>query len=83
MVRWHTLSASRGFNKAMSALGHMYSIGLGVEKNFLQSYMWYSLALSHGLKEVEPSLKLVTNRLTAEQIEAAQQLARQWKPAKD
>jgi len=83
MVKWVKLSASRGYNAAMAAMGYMHNYGTGLEQDLVQAYTWYSLAVSHCLKDVEPTLELVEKKLTAEQLVEAQQLARQWKPASD
>lgn len=62
-----------GAGQGRSRLGELYLEGLGVPKDYVQAYMWFSL-FGHG-----QNLDDVKSRMTPDQIQLAQQLAEQWK----
>ena len=62
----------------------MYENGWGVPQDYIQAFMWYSLAASDRTDEDRETA--VTNRdsvaqeMYSEQMAEAQRLAREWKP---
>ena len=42
--------------------------------------MWWNLSGSNGYKDAVKNRKLVETKMTPQQIEKAQELARNWKP---
>ncbi|HIL25070.1 MAG TPA: hypothetical protein EYG19_06680, partial [Verrucomicrobia bacterium] len=42
--QWFVRAADAGHPKAQSNLGHLYAMGIGVEKNIVQAYQWFALA---------------------------------------
>ena len=44
-VKWYTVAAKRGHNKAQVMLGKMYYFGHGVEKNLHEAEKWLNLSL--------------------------------------
>ncbi len=62
-------------------LGLAYGDGQGVSQDFVQSYMWFELSLNHGYKDAAQGRDAAAKQMSVEQIEQAQKLARDWKPA--
>jgi TPR repeat protein len=85
MVKWYRLAAEQGSVDAQAVLGGAYVDGTGVSKNYILAHMWFNLAAA---REEKPDLRsfYVSRRreleklMTPDQIAAAQQLAREWKP---
>ena len=89
-MKWYRKAAEQGIADAQYFLGVMYDKGEGVSQDRVQSYMWYSLAASrYSDPDVEKremvvmSRGIVASKMTPEQIEEAQRLAREWKPKKE
>ena len=62
----------------------MHANGDGVPQDFVEAHMWYDLAAAQlSGEERETSVRFrdaIAQRMTAEQIAAAQRLAREWTP---
>ena len=58
----------------------MYLNGQGVLKDYTLAHMWFNLANSNGQKDALKNRNIVERRMTASQIDKAQQLAKNWKP---
>ncbi len=58
----------------------MYAIGHGVPKDYVQAYVWYTLAASQGDDLAEKFKNHLEKSMTLDQIAEAQQRAREWKP---
>ena len=54
-------------------MGMLYLDGKGVQRDYVQAYMWFRLA------EVEPNLSFAGAHMTPEQILEAEGLAEEWK----
>ncbi|MGH7180592.1 MAG: hypothetical protein ACREJN_01300 [Nitrospiraceae bacterium] len=71
---------SRGGARAQYDLGLMYVNGQGVPQDFIRAYMWSHLAAAtssgSGAIELKKLQGDVTSRMTATQIEKAQEMAR-------
>ena len=81
-VKWYRLSAEQGDVQAQYNLGLMYADGLGVLQDHVSAYMWWNLAGSKGDKNAVTNKNTVEKDMTPQQIEKAQEMARNWKPKK-
>ena len=79
-VKWYRLAADQGYASAQYNLGYMYSNGQGVPQDYVQAHKWYNLAAAQGDADGAKNRDLVAKRMTPQQIERAQELARNWKP---
>ena len=84
---WFPL-AEQGEARAQYNVGLMYANGRGVPQDYVLAHMWWNLAGSNGVKEVEAfsavvNRNIVEKRMTPSQIAEAQRLARNWKPTKE
>jgi TPR repeat protein len=79
-VKWYRLAAAQGNEFAQVHLGAMYTKGRGVRQDFVRAYMWFSLAAaaSSGDSGDTATKKRgrIESKMTAEQIETAQEMAR-------
>ena len=77
-------AADQGNGAAQNTLGAMYALGQGVTQDYTQAYVWFHLAASTlSGTDRETAVKerdLAANRLTAEELMRAQQMAQDWKP---
>jgi len=71
--------AEQGYAEAQYNLGFMYRTGQGVPLNYIQAYMWNSLAAAQGLKIAIRDQYVLESFMTPEQLAEAQRLAREWK----
>jgi len=81
-VKWYRLAAEQGFAKAQFAMGAMYFEGQGVSKDYVLAHMWWNLSTSNGHKSAIHNRNIVEKKMSKQQIEKAQRLARNWKPKK-
>jgi TPR repeat protein len=58
----------------------MYGRGLGVPKDLVQAYMWFTLAAPQ-YKEAGKSVEIIAKQMTPAQVAEAQKLVIEWKPA--
>ena len=66
----------------MHDLGVIYAKGLGVPTDYVRAHMWFSLAAAQGEQRAAKTLiEMAERRMTPAQIDEAQKLARDWKPA--
>jgi uncharacterized protein len=85
---WYRKAAEQGNARGQASLGVMYDEGQGVLQDYVQPYMWCNLAGSHasdvgGFRDAVIDLRVkVAAKMTPEQIEEAQRMAREWKPTK-
>jgi TPR repeat protein len=85
MAKWYRLAAEQGAADAQAVLGSAYAEGTGVARNYILAHMWLNLAAAG---EKKPDLRSfyasrrgeLERLMTPDQIAAAQQLAREWKP---
>ncbi len=76
-------SAEQGYAEAQYNLGFMYRTGQGVPLNYIQAYMWNSLAAAQGLKIAIRDQYVLESFITPEQLAEAQRLAREWRRKND
>jgi TPR repeat protein len=82
-AKWYRVVAELRNPSAQYRLGVMYSKGEGVSQDYIQAHMWFSLATASGAairSEAKKSCDELAEKMTPEQIEKAQDLARNWKP---
>ncbi len=70
--------AEQGYATAQTNLGFMYAKGHGVPKDYVQAYVWYTLAASQGDALAEEFKDHLEKSMTPDQIAEAQRLAREW-----
>ena len=84
--KWYRRAADQGHAVAQNNLGMMYQEGLGVEQDYVEAYLWFSLAAAHGTSEIQTlateNRDQIASRLTAADIERAQNRTRDWKPVR-
>ena len=76
-------AADKGLPIAQYDLGMMYVNGNGVARDYVQAYMWMTLATVRTTDETEKTIFLLNTagvyaRLTKAQVAEAEQLHRQW-----
>ena len=80
--KYYRLAAEQGNNLAQNYLGVLYVLGQGVSKDYVLAYMWFSLSGSRGLKDGVKNQKRIEEKMSKQQIEKAQRMARNWKAKK-
>ena len=58
----------------------MYDNGQGVPQDYVLAHMWWNLSSSQGITTAIKGRNIVEKFMTPQQIEKAQELARNWKP---
>ena len=81
-AKWFRLAADQGLAEAQYNLGVMYANGEGVPQDYAQAHMWLNLAAAQGNESGKKGRDLVAGKMTPQQIDQAQELARNWKPKK-
>jgi TPR repeat protein len=81
-VKWYRLSAQQGDVDAQLKLGVSYGMGRGVPKDYALAHMWWNLSGSNGNKEAAENRDIVETKMTPQQIEKAEEMARNWTPKK-
>ena len=76
----YRVGAEKGDASAQFSLGFMYELGQGVPQDYVQAYMWFSLAAAQGTKGAAEWRERLAARMTPAQIAEAQKLASEWKP---
>lgn len=74
----YRFAANLGHRMAQYRLGLMRQDGLGVPRNRIHAYAWFSLASTDGMKEALQSLNDLESAMTPEEIKSAQTLAALW-----
>jgi hypothetical protein len=84
-ARWYRNAADQGSLVAQFRLSALYESGEGVLQDYIQAYMWISLAISRlQTPEYAAMRENVAAKMSSAQIAEAQRLAREWKSvAKD
>ena len=81
-VKLYRIAAEQGITSAQLNLGYMYQAGQGVLQDYVLAHMWWNIAGSNGDKNAVTSKNTVEKDMTPQQIEKAQEMARNWKPKK-
>jgi len=77
-LRWCRLAAEQGNASAQYNLGLRYGTGEGVPKNYVLAHMWFSISGSQGMKAASKNREVSEKRMSPEQIERAQEMAKNW-----
>lgn len=80
-VKWYRMAAEQGNANAQYFLGVMYDNGRGVPQDYVPAYMWVNIAAVNApageLKQMAAGYRdSIAKKMGAQQIDAAQQLAR-------
>ena len=74
-------NADLGHSDAQKHIGDLYFFGaLGLNRDYIQAYVWYSLAANNGDKRAAPRLFDTVNLLTPEQLVEAKHRLESWVP---
>ena len=76
-VKWYTLAAEQGHASAQTNLGLMYVNGTGVLQDYIRAHMWWNIAAANGHDAARKNRDIVAKKMTPEQIEKAQALAKE------
>ena len=71
-------AAQQGVVMAQYHLGFMYGQGEGVEQDYVQAYVWLSLAAAQGYETGQEYRDIVVGRLSEVQIEEARRLTGEY-----
>ena len=75
-MRWYMQAAEQGDTDAQNNLGLMYSKGQGVLQDNARAHMWFNIAAANGGKNAPQNRDILAAKMTPQQIERAQQMAR-------
>lgn len=85
-LKWFRMAAEQGYAGPQNNLGLMYERGRGVRQDFIRAHMWYNVAAAMlSGDDGEAAIKRrdhVASRMTAAQIEQAQEMARRCQQSK-
>ena len=79
LAQWRP-AADAGDRRAMLALGRLYVRGLGAPQDYVEAHKWFNLAASRGEAAAVKERGALSARMTPQQVAAAQELARLWRP---
>ncbi len=74
--------AERGDPVSQYYLGNMYTSGHGVAQDNVLAYMWHRLAAAQGHTGARGYLAILAEKMTPEEIDEAERLARDWELSK-
>ncbi len=72
--------AHQGNADAQFMMGYMYASGEGVPEDYTLAHAWFNLSAARGNDRAAKAREKIEEVMTPEQISAAQNLARRWKP---
>ena len=79
LTQWQA-AANGGDRRAMLALGRLYVQGLGVIQDYVEGHKWLNLAASRGEVAALHERDALAEKMTPQQIAAAQERAAAWRP---
>ncbi len=74
-AQWYLKASKQGVKEAQYRLGKLYAEGKGVPQDYEAAYAWYKVATHLGHKKSKLALDPTREKLSDEQLAAAQQLA--------
>ncbi len=80
--QWYEKAAAQGDARAQYNLGVRYARSHGVPQDYVKAHKWFNLAAANGEKWGAKFRDVLANQMTPAQIDAAEKLAREWKPIK-
>jgi hypothetical protein len=82
-ARWFRRAADQGHANAQAVLGSLYAVGLGVPKNFVNAYVWVTLALPRLEGRMRDRAEALKEELSAlmspAEIGEAKRIAGDWR----
>jgi TPR repeat protein len=84
MAKWYRRSAEQGYAAGMASLAKAYSFGLGVPRDSVEAFVWYSLAVDRlpagqRQRDAMASRDLMASRISPEELNAARERIKAWK----
>ena len=76
-IRWYKLAAQQGETLAQYNLAFMYYHGKGVLQDYVRAHMWFNIAAVGGDSDSTKSRETTASKMTAQQVEQAQRMARE------
>jgi TPR repeat protein len=73
-IHWYQMSSEQGNVDAQINLAELYSAGDLIPQDLVQAYVWWTLAAAQGEVSAQKSRLIITEKMTAEQITAAQRV---------
>lgn len=70
--------AESGTKEALYDLGLLYSIGQGVDQDFIEAHKWFNLAAIRGMKSAQIDRAEIAEDMSHNEISTAQRMARKW-----
>ena len=74
---WYRRAAEQGYRAAQGNLGALYATGRGVQRNYIEAYKWLALA------GITANVEFVARQMSAQEIDEAKRLVRDWQPRKE
>jgi TonB family protein len=87
-----TWQAEQGIIPAQTSLGSMYADGRGVPQDYVQAYLWLTLAIDGAVEDRGPFQrsqatvdlrKSIADKMTPQQLEEAERLAKEWESRRE
>lgn len=79
-AQWYRAAARQGDAVAQLNLGDFYARGLGVERDFVEAWVWLSLAAEQGRNWAERRREEIASRLNEQGRERAERLLAERRP---
>lgn len=70
--------AEAGTPEALYDLGLLYSVGQGVERDYVAAHKWFNLAAVRGVKRAQVDRAEIAQDMDSLEIAEAQRQAREW-----
>ena len=77
-IKWYGKAAEQGYADAQYNLSMVYYFGKGVPQDYVAAYKWLMLAAGQGEKHASDAMTAMAEKMSGEQITAAQEAARAW-----
>jgi uncharacterized protein len=71
-------AAAQGAPDALYELGLIYSLGKGVDIDYVEAHKWFNLAAMRGVEQAQTDRAELADMMSPAEIAAAQRLARAW-----
>jgi TPR repeat protein len=81
---WYREAANQGDPYAAASLGILFNFGKGIQRDYIQAYVWYERAASRltgGNRDSVVEMRdNVASKMTTDQVQEARRLAKAWTP---
>jgi uncharacterized protein len=71
-------AASQGAPDALYELGLIYSLGKGVDIDYIEAHKWFNLAAMRGVEQAQTDRAELAEMMSPSEVAAAQRMARAW-----